>query len=103
MGPFKCPDCGTWWAGVEHRCPPTITTTGSGVVVSPTPYTVQDYRVCTCGQIPPNYVGDWFCPVHISQWTVTSFAFGDTSRAWFPAVRTNVIAGPQTTPPRGVS
>lgn len=20
MGPFKCPDCGVWWAGVEHRC-----------------------------------------------------------------------------------
>ena len=20
MGPFKCPDCGVWWAGFEHRC-----------------------------------------------------------------------------------
>lgn len=19
-GPFKCPDCGTWWTGSEHRC-----------------------------------------------------------------------------------
>lgn len=18
----KCPDCGTWWRGSEHRCPP---------------------------------------------------------------------------------
>lgn len=21
-GPFKCPDCGTWWVGAEHRCRP---------------------------------------------------------------------------------
>ena len=21
MGPFKCPECGVWWAGFEHRCP----------------------------------------------------------------------------------
>ena len=20
VGPFKCPDCGTWWAAGEHRC-----------------------------------------------------------------------------------
>jgi hypothetical protein len=20
MGPYKCPDCGVWWAGLEHRC-----------------------------------------------------------------------------------
>lgn len=20
FGPFKCPDCDTWWAGFEHRC-----------------------------------------------------------------------------------
>jgi hypothetical protein len=20
MGPFKCPECGVWWAGEEHRC-----------------------------------------------------------------------------------
>ena len=19
-GPYKCPDCGIWWAGYEHRC-----------------------------------------------------------------------------------
>ena len=19
-GPFKCPDCGSWWVGMEHRC-----------------------------------------------------------------------------------
>lgn len=21
--PFKCPDCGTWWRGLEHVCPKT--------------------------------------------------------------------------------
>ncbi len=25
MGPFKCPDCGVWWAGFEHRCPDVYT------------------------------------------------------------------------------
>jgi hypothetical protein len=20
MGPFKCPECGVWWVGLEHRC-----------------------------------------------------------------------------------
>jgi len=20
--PLKCPDCGTWWRGEEHKCPP---------------------------------------------------------------------------------
>lgn len=32
MGPFKCPDCGVWWAGFEHRCPssPQTTTTANG-------------------------------------------------------------------------
>ena len=23
MAPWKCPDCGTWWSGLEHRCAPT--------------------------------------------------------------------------------
>jgi len=29
MSPWKCPDCGTWWSGLEHRCPPTGTDTGA--------------------------------------------------------------------------
>ena len=20
MGPYKCPECGVWWSGLEHRC-----------------------------------------------------------------------------------
>lgn len=20
FGPYKCPDCGVWWSGFEHRC-----------------------------------------------------------------------------------
>jgi hypothetical protein len=27
MGPFKCPECGVWWAGFEHRCR-SVPTTG---------------------------------------------------------------------------
>lgn len=22
--PWKCPDCGVWWSGLEHRCAPTV-------------------------------------------------------------------------------
>lgn len=29
MGPFKCPDCGVWWAGFEHRCRMPVATTGT--------------------------------------------------------------------------
>ena len=25
-GPWKCPDCGTWWSGFEHRCRPFVVT-----------------------------------------------------------------------------
>ncbi len=61
MGPFKCPDCGIWWAGLEHRCkwydlhPPATTDTK--------PWS-GDFTVrCTC---PPdrgdNYLGT--CPIH---------------------------------------
>jgi hypothetical protein len=24
--PVKCPECGVWWRGYEHRCSPLITT-----------------------------------------------------------------------------
>jgi len=44
MGPFKCPDCGIWWAGFEHRCQVQSVDT---VTVSPPPngtYTAS----CTC-------------------------------------------------------
>ena len=48
MGPFKCPDCGVWWVGPEHRCgvvavePYPVTTGGTGPLVIrpfPTPST----------------------------------------------------------------
>jgi hypothetical protein len=29
MGPFKCPECGVWWAGFEHRCERPLTATGT--------------------------------------------------------------------------
>ena len=33
MAPYKCPDCGTWWSGLEHRCQPSMTSTGTGPFV----------------------------------------------------------------------
>lgn len=88
FGPFKCPDCGTWWAGFEHRCrqaAPATTTVTTGPIT--TDFTVR----CTC---PPNrgplYKGT--CPIHDIQVTytgsLTSFA--------------NAIGGIQTYLPRGV-
>ena len=35
MGPFKCPDCGVWWAGFEHRCAPLVDSTGTNIVIIP--------------------------------------------------------------------
>lgn len=60
MGPFKCPDCGIWWAGLEHRCQPIQTATGT--------IAVQPPKVCTCPQPidwSHTYIGDPLpCPVH---------------------------------------
>lgn len=67
-GPFKCPDCGLWWAGFSHECPPrqgvlTIRKTTGTVTTGHTVY-------CSC---PPNrgdnYAGN--CPIHDSHSTYT--------------------------------
>lgn len=74
MGPpFKCPECGIWWAGLEHRCGPTATTT-DGIRIWPTPDSFGTGGTtvhCTC---PPmrvdgtvGYVGT--CLVHDVQVT----------------------------------
>ena len=78
MGPlFRCPDCGTWWAGFEHRCRrETSTATAEGVTIGGT-LTVK----CNCVfdamglRIPQTAT----CPVHDITWTYT------TSNARFPA------------------
>lgn len=75
MGPFKCPDCGVWWAGYEHRCqmvmPGSLPLPGT---VSPL---IGTYVRCTC---PPNrgqlYQGA--CPVHDVQITYTTTTYGPT-------------------------
>jgi hypothetical protein len=71
MAVLKCPDCGTWWQGNEHRCPVNTTGTSTAPMEVPwrwTPYVkpplTGDATVrCTC---PPsrgdNYLG--MCPVH---------------------------------------
>lgn len=69
MGPFKCPECGIWWAGFEHRCRQPVAVPSTTPTIAPTPWRVQEYLVCTCPSMPPNYVGDWFCPLHNVQIT----------------------------------
>jgi len=60
MGPYKCPDCGIWWAGLEHRCkwydlhPPTVTTTNPPIETNT--YTVR----CNC----PEAGTSGSCPLH---------------------------------------
>lgn len=61
FGPFKCPDCGVWWAGLEHRCKRTETVTTGDVEIGGT-YTLK----CSC------HFDAWgkrvqstaFCPIH---------------------------------------
>ena len=50
MGPFKCPDCGIWWSGLEHRCAPTgASTTWPTYVGDPVPASVLPPQTgCTC-------------------------------------------------------
>ena len=66
MAPWKCPDCGTWWSGLEHRCRPPVTTTTSEFPVT---FTVR----CNCayddhgGRIASTV----WCPVHDAQSTYT--------------------------------
>ena len=64
MAPWKCPDCGVWWAGLEHRCQPAGTGAptwpyqpiGIGTVSTTTPR-------CTCPEKRGNnYTG--YCPIH---------------------------------------
>jgi len=67
MAPWKCLDCGTWWSGLEHRCPPTSTSTGpSQHYIPPQPYIPQTsgFTVrCTCPlNRGDNYSG--YCPIH---------------------------------------
>ena len=62
-GPFKCPDCGVWWAGFTHKCP----------LVFQSPTVVTSTVRCTCGvddqgnRIPLTSP----CPVHDVQMTYT--------------------------------
>jgi hypothetical protein len=71
MGPYKCPDCGVWWAGPEHRCPPSTTTTGANITITPaagcTCHPVIDWSKVYIGDPPP-------CPVHNYPTTITSFS-----------------------------
>ena len=59
-GPFKCPDCGTWWSGNEHRCRPNLNPPGITVepyVVAPN---VPSFGACCTCHGSCNHVGQHF-------------------------------------------
>ena len=67
--PWKCEDCGTWWSGLEHRCQPTVDSTGTGAPFVPFDWPTiariggTTYGACTCPlNRGDNYTG--FCPIH---------------------------------------
>lgn len=75
MGPFKCPECGIWWAGFEHRCalplPATVTVGVPYVQPWINEGTSTTTVVCTCPlNRGDNYLGH--CPIHDVHVTYTS-------------------------------
>jgi len=70
MGPFKCPDCGVWWAGFEHRCRPPETGATANPPWSPGPApttaTGTYSSPCTCSPVGP--FPSQSCPRH--GWTI---------------------------------
>jgi len=68
MAPWKCPDCGVWWAGLEHRCQYTIKTETLG---GTTTFTVR----CNCVYTPDGFriPQTITCPVHDVAMTYTTF------------------------------
>ena len=66
MGPFKCVECGVWWAGMEHRCKPLQPATGTGVTVTMPAGHCHGCMTAIChaaDHIP--------CLVHRSGWSIT--------------------------------
>jgi hypothetical protein len=73
MAPFKCPDCGVWWVGPEHRCAQPQVGPGTNAPMEvpwrwtpyvPAPITSGTLRDCIChmkGRTLPEVV---ICPVH---------------------------------------
>lgn len=61
MGPYKCPDCGVWWAGFGHRCAPVITQNGTKV-------TIGHCHGCSTGMC--NAADHVPCYFHRNGWTV---------------------------------
>lgn len=68
MGPpYKCPDCGVWWSGPEHRCHgvPSITTTdgSNATFTARCNCTYDDHGVRISSTV--------WCPAHDVQVTLT--------------------------------
>lgn len=74
MGPFKCPDCGVWWAGFEHRCAPATTGTAAwppNVPTWPYPGTNSISTGCRC---PRDSLGNRACGSNVACPCVTCHA-----------------------------
>jgi len=70
MAPWKCPDCGTWWSGLEHRCPPIQTWSGKITNAPPASFTVT----CNCTWHDGVRVSTPYpCPIHDVQVTYTGW------------------------------
>ena len=72
MGPFKCPECGIWWAGLEHRCRPSEILPNANPFI-PTPFvlgTGTSTVRCNCDQKGKTTV-QVTCPIHDVQVTYT--------------------------------
>lgn len=73
MAPWKCPECGVWWSGLEHRCTPLGTSTGSGGTegMNPRGNDLGESPGCNCPQyaafpitVTSSTVSYKPCPVH---------------------------------------
>ena len=57
MAPWKCPDCGIWWSGLEHRCRPPMATTTNPRADLPTRTIAAE---CICA----SRLKTGWCPIH---------------------------------------
>jgi len=74
MGPFKCPDCGIWWAGFEHRCQPAKSASGPewpGWIPPETVRSASSTVRCTCDDARSTSGSKPICWVHDVQVTYT--------------------------------
>jgi hypothetical protein len=86
MAPWNCPECGVWWAGLEHRCRPAEVGTGTDpfkpYIPAPPyipPASGGTYTLtCSCGLKGMSVPETVFCLIHDVQVTLTHPLSGGT-------------------------